>query len=206
MKYTLLFFSLSLLMVVTGCGNDTSDEPYTSPQITSPTNSDNSITPVNNLPSTIAAPIINNNIQPVSNTGSVSGNLNPEHGKPGHRCEIAVGAPLNGNATTTASTTQPTVIQQPVIKTPAATTATGLNPEHGKPGHRCDIGVGEPLNSKAAQTPTTTNPTPVLKSSIEQPIVQPFSPSPVVAEGTNPEHGKPGHRCEIAVGAPLPKQ
>jgi hypothetical protein len=26
-----------------------------------------------------------------------------------------------------------------------------LNPEHGKPGHRCDIAVGAPLNSKPKQ-------------------------------------------------------
>jgi hypothetical protein len=26
-----------------------------------------------------------------------------------------------------------------------------------------------------------------------------------VAPGTNPPHGQPGHRCDIAVGAPLPK-
>jgi hypothetical protein len=49
--------------------------------------------------------------------------------------------------------------------TPANTTTTntntavapGMNPAHGQPGHRCDIPVGSPLNSKpAAQTITTT--------------------------------------------------
>jgi hypothetical protein len=34
--------------------------------------------------------------------------------------------------------------------------ANGLNPAHGLPGHRCDIPVGKPLNSKpqkSAQSP-----------------------------------------------------
>lgn len=53
-------------------------------------------------------------------------NLNPPHGEPGHRCDIAVGQPLPENGQT----------QQ----------ASGnLNPPHGQPGHRCDIAVGEPL-------------------------------------------------------------
>ncbi|MBK7291706.1 MAG: hypothetical protein IPI78_16550 [Chitinophagaceae bacterium] len=82
-----------------------------------------------------------------------------------------------------------------------------MNPEHGKPGHRCDIAVGAPLDSKPAevktvQQPATTNPgapvTPLLPAST--------TPAAPVTAGMNPEHGKPGHRCDIAVGAPLPKQ
>ncbi len=45
-----------------------------------------------------------------------------------------------------------------------------------------------------------------------QPAQQPIqAPNPVqtqvakTAPGMNPPHGQPGHRCEIAVGAPLPK-
>jgi len=29
--------------------------------------------------------------------------------------------------------------------------STALNPKHGEPGHRCDIAVGAPLNSKPTQ-------------------------------------------------------
>jgi len=82
--------------------------------------------------------------------------LNPQHGQPGHRCDIAVGAPLNAPVTN---------IQPNVSATPPATTNTNtdaqivvpntstaaLNPKHGEPGHRCDIAVGAPLNSKPTQ-------------------------------------------------------
>lgn len=82
--------------------------------------------------------------------------LNPQHGEPGHRCDIAVGAPLNTPSTT--STIQPNV--SPGVTTPAVNTDTkkvppnptpataALNPKHGEPGHRCDIAVGAPLSSK----------------------------------------------------------
>ena len=92
--------------------------------------------------------------------------LNPQHGEPGHRCDIAVGAPLNAPATT--STIQPNApTAVPAVPTAAANTDTknantdgkkvtpnstpataALNPKHGEPGHRCDIAVGAPLNSK----------------------------------------------------------
>ena len=91
--------------------------------------------------------------------------LNPQHGQPGHRCDIAVGAPLNAPATTiqpTVSATPPTTlstspttntkIDAPKVVLPQANTSTaGLNPKHGEPGHRCDIAVGAPLNSKPTQ-------------------------------------------------------
>lgn len=82
--------------------------------------------------------------------------------------------------------------------------AVGMNPEHGRPSHRCDIPVGAPLNAPAAAStskpavqqqnqpvPTTTTPTPVATT-----------PTP---EGINPPHGQTNHRCDIAVGEPLPK-
>ncbi len=84
--------------------------------------------------------------------------MNPKHGEPGHRCDIAVGAPLNSPATTniqpnlsaTAPTTN-TKIDSPKALAKASTTTAGMNPKHGEPGHRCDIAVGAPLNSKPAQ-------------------------------------------------------
>ena len=77
------------------------------------------------------------------------------------------------------------------MSTPATTVA--LNPEHGQPGHRCDIEVGAPLNLPAR--PNLTAPA----------TVAPLPGQAPVAPGTNPPHGQPGHDCAVAVGAPLPK-
>lgn len=52
--------------------------------------------------STQTSPVINNNNSPVINTNKATntgnntntGNLNPAHGQPGHRCDIPVGQPL----------------------------------------------------------------------------------------------------------------
>ena len=88
-------------------------------------------------------------------------------------------------------------IPAPVTATPAAGIA-GMNPEHGKPGHRCDIAVGAPLNSppgKAAAPQQTVTPTPA-------PVA---APQPAKVENplnlaVNPAHGEPGHSCAIPVG------
>lgn len=148
--------------------------------------------------------------------------INPAHGQPGHRCDIAVGAPLNlapaQQGQTATQTSQPVQVnagQQQVVTTTIAApvkVAKGMNPAHGQPGHRCDIPVGSPLNSPVAKqpvantaqsgsvsqnftvTPPANNAVPALLSTEE-----------AVADGMNPAHGKPGHRCDIAVGAPLPK-
>lgn len=145
-----------------------------------------------------------------------TGAVNPAHGEPGHRCELAVGAPLNSApaATTTPSpvSTSPTITTSaPVITQSApAKTAPGMNPPHGQPGHRCDIGVGEPLNGKPASATTTPSvtpaSTPVLNPSVTPaPVVtsQPVAAKTKTAPGMNPPHGEPGHKCDIAVGAPL---
>lgn len=69
--------------------------------------------------------------------------VNPAHGLPGHRCDLPVGAPLDGtNATTTTKTTQPqstTVSPIRVDQTP------DINPPHGEPHHDCTIPVGAKL-------------------------------------------------------------
>jgi hypothetical protein len=106
------------------------------------------------------------NNQPVN--ASATG-MNPAHGEPGHRCDIAVGAPLNsppGNpqnpgtppsvmtmpqqgsmpsGQTNVGNSSPTT---PVNVNPAGsqtTTAPGMNPPHGQPGHDCSVAVGAPL-------------------------------------------------------------
>lgn len=86
----------------------------------------------------------------------------------------------------------------------APLTSATLNPAHGQPGHRCDIKVGQPLNS-SPQTPAAKGLTasPFLSSPVSsqaRPFVVPGL-NPVT--GLNPPHGRPGHRCDIKVGAPL---
>lgn len=106
----------------------------------------------------------------------------------------------------------PAAVSQPTSQQASKSTAVGMNPAHGQPGHRCEIPVGAPLNSApAAQTPA--KPAPVMTSGQLQnnPAVAPpsiLNPSSATTAtgkgGINPAHGQPGHRCDIAVGQPLP--
>lgn len=100
--------------------------------------------------------------QPVA----VGKGMNPAHGQPGHRCDIAVGAPLNSASTkpstattqsstiTSAGSTPGTVTNNGATVTTtnnslpatiAAPTAPGMNPPHGEEGHVCSVAVGAPL-------------------------------------------------------------
>jgi len=151
--------------------------------------------------------------QTALNSVATSGaGMNPAHGQPGHRCDIAVGAPLSSAPTQnpgTAPTVQTapqsvsktTTINPPQVAKPVAV-AKGMNPSHGQPGHRCDIAVGAPLSTPVAnKTPTTITQTPAPQTST-------FQPTTIVGSHTapvmNPAHGQPGHDCAVAVGAPLP--
>ena len=87
------------------------------------------------------------------------------------------------------------------VQTQVAPTAPGMNPPHGQPNHRCDIAVGAPLNSPKAATPAPA--TPQGKATVSP--VNMASGTTATPPGMNPPHGQEGHRCEIAVGAPLPK-
>ena len=82
-----------------------------------------------------------------------------------------------------------------------------LNPPHGEPGHRCDIPVGAPLNSKPAAQPAAAQP----QVTQQQIVIDPQqaqqhtgTTEPGFSGKPNPPHGQPGHRCDIAVGAILP--
>ncbi len=104
-----------------------------------------------------------------------------------------------------------------------------MNPPHGEPYHRCDIPVGAPLNSPPANTTRqttssqTTTTAPRTQSSAPSTANNPTAPTienamrmnPSQARSTtpansgtkprlNPAHGQPWHRCDIAVGSPLP--
>lgn len=98
---------------------------------------------------------------------------------------------------------QPAQVQQQ-IQPQATATAPGMNPPHGQPNHRCDIAVGAPLNSPPGKKPAQATPTPNPIQAQPQPQVQPQTVA-ATAPGMNPPHGQPNHRCDVAVGAPLPK-
>ncbi len=85
------------------------------------------------------------------NSNATSGvRLNPPHGEPGHRCEIAVGAPLDDETTSPLEVKQSPIIlpdaNSPNQITPISNGSGMKNPAHGEPGHRCDIPVGAPLS------------------------------------------------------------
>lgn len=140
--------------------------------------------PVMNQVTPTTAPVVNQ-----ASTTTAPG-MNPPHGQPNHRCDIAVGAPLNSAptkpATQTVSTTTTPAVQPTATPAAASTaktvTAPGMNPPHGEPGHRCDISVGAPLNSPvtkpAAQTvKPVASPVPVT-----QPAIQPTTPVVIPAK------------------------
>ncbi|RLJ73849.1 hypothetical protein [Pedobacter alluvionis] len=173
MKY---IFYLSMLVILCACN---SSEKKESAQAVIPT------------PTGLQGLQKSNVAQPVAQQTKSNLIFNPPHGEAGHTCTLAVGAPLN-----------PTASVQPQRNTnpkPAAASAIAavntsgkkLNPKHGEPGHRCDIAVGAPLDSKPTQVVTTTQPAVTQVSGVK------------VGKGLNPPHGQPNHRCDLAVGAPL---
>lgn len=120
---------------------------------------------------------------------------NPAHGKPGHRCDLPEGAPLyNAKSNTTFIqqpgnfsgvlenniNTQPSALEQNTTQSLNPT----LNPDHGLPGHRCDLAVGSPLNAENAPPST----------SVETTTTTPSAKTP---NGSNPPHGQPGHQCVV---------
>lgn len=170
-------------------------KPVNIPGNNTNTTAGNNAVTINPQNGTVSTSIPGNAVQTPAN----SAGLNPPHGQPGHRCDIAVGAPLNSKPDPPV-TPAATVNQAPVITTQpvAQNVAPGMNPAHGQPGHRCDIAVGAPLNSKPAQavTPSANANQEPVKTNV--PVA-----TQNVAPGMNPAHGQPGHRCDIAVGAPL---
>ena len=123
-----------------------------------------------------------------------------------------VGKQMQNQQALTATQAQqnPNITNQNTAVTTAGTATTGMNPAHGQSGHRCDIPVGAPLNSPVATTTQTTPqqnkpvPAPTVTTTTT-PTVTTTAPTTPTAEGMNPPHGQENHRCDIAVGAPLPK-
>ncbi|WP_339887112.1 hypothetical protein [uncultured Flavobacterium sp.] len=140
----ILTSALLISLLTISCKKEETAEPITTDDI--PVTSEASSVQNNTDEATVnAVPSITN--QP---TTTMNG-LNPAHGQPGHRCEIAVGAPLNSTPTApsnnASNNTQPIVVPANAAASPMSnTTATGMNPAHGQPGHRCEIPVGAPLS------------------------------------------------------------
>ncbi|RYE22532.1 MAG: hypothetical protein EOP51_13010 [Sphingobacteriales bacterium] len=97
---------------------------------------------------------------------------------------------------TTALPALPPVLPQVPLTNTAGRPA--VNPAHGLPFHDCALEVGAPFPT-SGQQPAFGAPAQSLPPSGMQPVL----PSAPAGVRLNPEHGKPGHRCEIAVGAPL---
>ena len=132
--------------------------------------------------------------------------INPPHGEPGHRCDIAVGAPLNSPASN--STVEP-------AKTTSVTPATSTKTANTTPPQSTGS-VGPTIeNLKRLNSPKPINYAPGATLTVNPPHGQPGhrcdipvgDPLPVAVNNSvklNPPHGQPGHRCDIAVGSPLP--
>jgi hypothetical protein len=176
MKSNLVFSSiLSFSLLLISCKKEVEAEATTSseapkqiliPPHTSPIPNENySQQPVTQNVAVPQNQVTTTPVNPVQTQVVTKPGMNPPHGQAGHRCDIAVGAPLNspvkapvssGNPATITQQTIPTQIQP--TTTQATTTATtpallkadtptapGMNPPHGQAGHQCGIAVGAPL-------------------------------------------------------------
>lgn len=134
-------------MVVTSCQSKKADEEYVPLPATNAVEASVPQDPVNSS----ALPINPSALPSVSEQSGVRPTHNPEHGKPFHDCNVAVGA-LLPQAAAPASANQPVQalpVQglspiQPAM--PKTNPGVKLNPAHGQPGHRCEIAVGAPLS------------------------------------------------------------
>lgn len=156
-----------------------------------------------------------------SETSTVtSPGMNPPHGQPGHRCDIPVGQPLNSAPAQPQQGTQNIAVNAPQGQTiqidpnslqpgkfavdqsgkaKTVKTPKGMNPPHGEPGHRCDIPVGQPLNSKPAPVQQPVQQNMAQNAPAPVPTPAPTGPKPAV----NPPHGEPWHDCAKKVGEAL---
>ena len=168
MKKVFLIAGIAGFILIQGCDNDKKKEESSEtvgveqsaiqPEIIT-TDSVSQVAPIIQ-DAAVTQPAIN---AAPTNVHATAAGMNPAHGQPGHRCDIAVGAPLSSppgkptTVTTPTSGTQapaatpvvttPTVNQvtSPAVQAPAGPTPAGMNPPHGQPGHDCTIAVGPPL-------------------------------------------------------------
>ena len=135
-----------IIISFTACHTNTPEDDAT----TSPATSIATDTTTSTSNDTTEATVTTNNktTSPLPDPQRASTALNPQHGQPGHRCDIAVGAPLN-SPTQSIQQTMPATPTLPLPPLPPANTSGSvrLNPAHGQPGHDCTIPVGQPLKS-----------------------------------------------------------
>jgi len=138
-----IFYCAVVVSVLSACGSNAGNAG-SSTEVQAPSVLDTSNALSTNIQPAPALPSGSNNVAlPQGNAATAA--LNPPHGQPGHRCDIAVGAPLNSTPTA-----QP-MISQPASNAPAVSLPGGssngvrLNPPHGQPGHDCSVEVGKPL-------------------------------------------------------------
>lgn len=107
------------------------------------------VTPVNTDRANADVQILNSPQPAQASPGVTMAGMNPAHGEPNHRCDIAVGAPLSspaGNTAAATPTVQTVTAPAPTAPAPVNMGTARLNPAHGEPGHDCSKQVGAPLN------------------------------------------------------------
>ena len=179
---------LTSVITITGCSNSTEQNEAESPVPQLPdqtTVADSTFiqapaeaAPGTTMPMTMTTQPAQ---QPQQQAASPSAaGMNPAHGEPGHRCDIAVGAPLNSPA---GNNQDPAMSSPPVMQ---------MTPPPGSTTPPPSIGnmTAPTMINTAPSTAPATSPTPAATTT---------------APGMNPPHGQPGHDCAIAVGAPLKK-
>lgn len=176
--YTTAF--ISIITLLSCAGNDKSNDFVDKSLITPSSENKKADTPANpvQIMNTQPGITVGNTVTPATNTV----NINPD----------IKSLKLN-----------PQTFAAPPIVTTTQAGNVKLNPAHGQPGHRCDIQVGAPLDSKPIQP--TAQPAANISTTTQPPVTintQPATTQPT-APGMNPPHGQPGHRCDISVGAPL---
>lgn len=178
---SILLFLLGSSLFFTSC-KKTEEAPASTEQKTESTTSK---TPAANDVSTITTTPAPAAAQTATPAGQPP-KLNPPHGQPYHRCEIAVGAPLDGSAP--AQGTTPSPVQQNAPKSFFKTVqseqqANSTQPVATAPAKQVTpTQQAKPVPTAASTTANATGPKPK----------------------NNPAHGQPHHRCDIKVGDPLP--
>jgi len=180
---SILLFLLGSSLFFTSC-KKTEEAPASTEQKTETTTTE---TPAANDVSNVTTTPAPAATQTATPTGQAP-KLNPPHGQPFHRCEIAVGAPLDGSAPAQGTTSAP--VQQ---NAPKSFFKTVQSEQQANPTQ-----------------PVATAPAPTKQVTPAQQVKPTATPASTTANATgpkpknNPAHGQPHHRCDIKVGDPLP--
>lgn len=181
MKFSFILIIVSFLLALTSCNQANNDSGQTQQSPNSPSANEN-LLQVDTLP---AQPIEADKSEVSSGEQKEVAMLNPPHGQPNHRCDIPVGAPLNS-----------------APNTPKTTTTTTASNTSNTPAQANETQVSSPTTGAANSSfsPTVENAGKLNKPQTQSTSTANKGPKPA----TNPAHGQPYHRCDIAVGSPLP--